>query len=178
MVNTANNKRRRDSRRRIEAALVQQLQDKELQQISVSDICKDAGVNRTTFYANYEDIYALAEAVKQRIEQEVLSLYQAEQTEKIINHDFLKLFQHIYANQLVYNTYFKLNTGGYLTNIGYSTAEAELYYDNQLIDYHLAFFGYGITAVIRKWLRGGCKETPEQINSVIVSEYHKMLPVK
>ena len=54
-MNTPNNKRRRESRLRIEAALVRLLQDKELAQISVKEICAAADVNRTTFYANYQE---------------------------------------------------------------------------------------------------------------------------
>ena len=29
----------------------------------------------------------------------------------------------------------------------------------------------GLNAVIKKWLNGGCKETPEEINDIITSEY-------
>mgnify|MGYP002508929830 CR=1 FL=1 len=46
---------------KIEQVLVELLQTKELNQISVSDICKRAGLNRSTFYANYVDIYGLAD---------------------------------------------------------------------------------------------------------------------
>ena len=60
-MNTANNRRRRESVERIEKVFIDMLQTKELNEISVSDICKQAGLNRTTFYANYTDIYGLAD---------------------------------------------------------------------------------------------------------------------
>lgn len=56
-MNMKNNKRKRESMQKIEPVLVEFLQTKELNQISVSDICKKAGLNRSTFYANYIDIY-------------------------------------------------------------------------------------------------------------------------
>ena len=56
-MNMKNNKRKRESMQKIEQVLVEFLQTKELNQISVSDICKKAGLNRSTFYANYIDIY-------------------------------------------------------------------------------------------------------------------------
>ena len=56
-MNTPNNRRRKESREKIEKVFVELLQQKELNQVSVSDICKRAGLNRTTFYANYPDIY-------------------------------------------------------------------------------------------------------------------------
>lgn len=67
-MNTPNNKRRRDSQNRIVAAFIQALQTQELSQISVTQLCQAAKVNRTTFYANYQDIYGLADTVQQRLE--------------------------------------------------------------------------------------------------------------
>ena len=58
-MNTKNNRRRRESVEKIEKAFVQQLQAKELKSITVADICKETGLNRSTFYANYPDIYDL-----------------------------------------------------------------------------------------------------------------------
>jgi len=172
-MNTPNNKRRRESQRRMENAFVQLLQKKELNQVSVTDICKAAEVNRTTFYANYQDIYALAEAVKQRLESEVLDLYREEWAAERSSHDFLPLFRHIRDNQLFYKTYFALCTDGQLNVIGYDRTAAAKRFDNQHIDYHIEFFGNGLNAVIKKWLREGCRETPEEINTIILAEYRR-----
>ena len=65
-MNKPNNMRRRASRDRIATAFVRLLQDRELSSLSVTEICKTADVNRTTFYANYMDIYDLADAVQKR----------------------------------------------------------------------------------------------------------------
>ena len=35
------------------------------------------------------------------------------------------------------------------------------HFDNRFIEYHGEFFRSGITAVIRMWPAGGCRETPE-----------------
>ena len=170
-MNTPNNKRRRESQRKMENVFVQLLQDREIAKVSVTDICKLAGVNRTTFYANYQDVYALADAVLRRLEEEVLGLYQKEWEQQRSTHDFLRLFHHIRDNQLFYKTYFKLNKDGQLQAIGYDVREAAAFYGMQHIDYHIEFFGAGLNAVIRKWLNGGCKETPEEINAIIEAEY-------
>lgn len=111
-MNTPNNKRRRDSQRRIETAFVQLLQEREIGEVTVTELCKLAGVNRTTFYANYADIYALADAVLKSLEEEVLGLYAEERESKKNTNDFLKLFRHIYENQLFYKTYFNLGLDG------------------------------------------------------------------
>ena len=42
---------------------------------------------------------------------------------------------------------------------------------NKFIDYQIEFFRAGLNAVIKKWINGGFKETPEEINEIIISEY-------
>ncbi len=60
-MNTPNNKRRKASQDKIEKVFIKLIQKYELNEISVSDICKLAEINRSTFYANYLDIYDLAD---------------------------------------------------------------------------------------------------------------------
>ena len=172
-MNTPNNKRRRESQNRMETAFIRLLQNAELSQVTVTDICKEAGVNRTTFYANYQDVYALGEAVQKRLLEEVLSLYRDEQQLPTPSHNFLKLFQHIRDNQLFYNTYFKLCRDGELQIFGYHEGDAAAYYNGKHIDYHIEFFGHGLNAIIKKWLRGGCQESPEEMCEILESEYAK-----
>lgn len=169
-MNTVNNKRRRESVKKIERIFIELLQEQELDKISVSDICKRAGLNRSTFYANFTDIYDLAEKVSRHLQEEVLRLYDFERQEKIRSHNYLKLFQHISQNQLFYKTYFKL---GYVNDsvIGIDTETAQRYFDIKYIDYHIEFFKAGLNAMIKKWLNGGCKETPEEMEQILKSEY-------
>ena len=50
--------------------------------------------------------------------------------------------------------------------------EVEKYLGNKdNIHYHITFFKYGLNAVIKRWIYYGCKESPEEIRDVIVSEY-------
>lgn len=170
-MNTPNNKRRRESRNRLETAFVRLLQSRELPQVTVTALCEEAGVNRTTFYANYLDIYDLADAVQKRLEGEVAELYQEERESKQNTNDFLKIFRHIYENQLFYRTYFKLGLDGKFQITEYDIWQAAEYYADENIEYHIEFFRAGLNAIIKKWLREGCRESPEEIFAVIQTEY-------
>ncbi len=170
-MNTENNRRRRESMERIEKAFIELLQTRELSEISVSQLCKMCRLNRSTFYANYEDIYALADKLKNDLEQEVLSLYSDGRGWYVDGHDYLRLFRHMRENQLFYKTYFKL---GYDTQHPaklYDTALAARDFDNQNIPYHIAFFQGGFNAMVKLWLNGGCRETPEEMEKIIKKEY-------
>lgn len=170
-MNTKNNRRRRESIERIEKVFIELLQTKELHEITVSDICKRCELNRSTFYANYADIYELADKVREELEKEVNLLYEAERTQSFNSNDYLRLFRHIKENQLFYRTYFKLGYDNQFKLRYYDTHQAKKDFDNQYIEYHIEFFRSGFNAIVKKWLAGGCKETPEEMDEIIHSEY-------
>ena len=157
---------------RIEKVFIEMLQTKKLSEISVSDICKLAGLNRTTFYANYTDIYGLADAIRDKLENEVSDLYREEVTQGFNSNDYLKLFQHIKDNQIFYKTYFKLGYDNNYKIFRYDTNLAREHFQNRFIEYHMEFFKAGITQIIKLWLKSGCKESPEDMAEIIKSEYH------
>lgn len=170
-MNTKNNRRRRRSVESIEKVFVELLQTKELHEITVSDICKRCALNRSTFYANFADIYELADRLREHLEREVNRLYEAEETQKFNSNDYLRLFRHIKENQLFYRTYFKLGYDNQFRLKYYDTYQAERHFGNRHIEYHIEFFRSGFNAIIKMWLAGGCKETPEEMEEIIRSEY-------
>ncbi|MDO5397682.1 MAG: TetR-like C-terminal domain-containing protein [bacterium] len=170
-MNTKNNKRRRESVAKIEKIFIELLQTKSLNQITVSDICKKAELNRSTFYANYIDIYDLADKIREYLESEINRLYQDEQINQFNSNDYLRLFRHIKDNQLFYKTYFKLGYDNNYKILFYDTVQAEKYFGNKHIEYHIEFFKCGLNAIIKKWLENNCLETPEEMAEIIQSEY-------
>lgn len=172
-MNRPNNKRKRASQDKIEKTFLQLIQTKEIENISVSDICKISKLNRSTFYSNYIDIYDLVEKVKDRMANEFASIYTNDLDNTLNNSDnYLKMFRHIKENQIFYKTYFKLESSTFVTPIKQFDAElAKKFYNNKHIDYHIEFFRAGLNAVIKKWLNNNCKESPEEITEIITSEY-------
>ena len=143
-MNIKNNKRRRESIKKIERVFIELLQTNDLDKISISDICKRADLNRSTFYANFIDIYDLADKVKKHLEDEFLTLYKEERLQKTSTNNFLKLFSHIRENQLFYKTYFKLGDVN-TAIVGYDAKLAEKFFDKRHIDYHIEFFSIGLS---------------------------------
>ena len=133
-------------------------------------ICELADLNRSTFYSNYIDIYDLAEKVMKNMEIE-FGQFQLSNNAKQDSNGYLNMFRYIKDNQIFFKTYFKLESYSKSLPTQYNIELAEKYYDNKYIDYHIEFFRAGLNAIIKKWLDGGCKETPEEINEIITSEY-------
>ena len=173
-MNIENNKKRKNSQFKIKKVFMELIQVKDLNKITVSDICKTANINRSTFYGNYIDIYDLADKIKDELFQDVLDLYPNETKEKKHSYNFLNLLKHIKDNQIFYKTYFKLDydNNSELSEKMIDYGEFEKFHANkQHIEYHITFFKCGFNAVIKRWLHYGCLESPEEIRDIIVEEY-------
>lgn len=169
-MNVKNNKRRRESQEKIEKAFIELLQTREIKDITVSELIKATKFNRSTFYANYIDIFDLADKTREKLENEFSNLF--------ANYDYfnersgaLRMFTHIKENQIFYKTYFKLcyNDKHLISIYDAKRAEKEQLYGN--MKYHIEFFRNGLNAIIKLWLAGGCKEAPQEMAEVLKQEY-------
>lgn len=165
-MNIKNNKRKRASIEKIEKAFIAMLQSKELNQISVTDICKETGLNRSTFYANFIDIYDLADKLREKLESDFNAQFQTSRDKNA-----LTMFRHIYENQLFYKTYFKLGYDEKHQAYIFDLDRAERDFGGKHINYHIEFFRNGINSMIKLWLSNGCTETPEEMEEILKSEY-------
>ena len=169
-MNTVNNRRRRDSQEKIQKAFINLLQDRQMKDITVSDLIKATSLNRSTFYANYLDIYDLADKTRQMLEKDFSALF--------ADYDYMnardgaeKMFAHIKENQLFYKTYFKLCYDEKFLISTYDPKRAEKEQITQNIRYHIEFFRNGLNAIIKLWLAGGCKESPQEMAEILKQEY-------
>ena len=169
-MNVKNNKRRRQSRERIEKAFIELLQTRDLKDITVSDLIKMAELNRSTFYANYIDIFDLADKTRETLGNDFGKLF-AEYDYFNERTGALKMFRHIKENQIFYKTYFKLcYDEKHLISI-YDSERAKTEHIDTNIKYHIEFFRNGLNAIIKLWLAEGCKESPEEMAEVLKAEY-------
>ena len=169
-MNVRNNKRRKESQERIEKTFIELLQGHEFKDITVSDLIKAAKLNRSTFYANYLDIFDLADKTREKLEQDFSNLF--------ADYDYfndrsgaLKMFHHIKENQLFYQTYFKLCYDDKHLISTYDPKRAVQEHISANLKYHIEFFRNGLNAIIKLWLAGGCKESPEEMAEVLKQEY-------
>ena len=169
-MNVKNNKRRKESQEKIEKAFIALLQTHPVKDITVSDLIKATGLNRSTFYANYLDIFDLADQTRQKLEKEFSNLF--------ADYDYfnersgaLKMFTHIKENPLFYKTYFKLCYDDQHLVTVYDPRRPEQEHIDSNIKYHIEFFRNGLNAIIKLWLAGGCQESPEEMAAVLKQEY-------
>ena len=179
-MNKSNNKRNQKSNIAIQKAYMNLVASRsDINTITVSDICKKAKINRSTFYAHYLDIHDLNQEIYKWMMQEFLNIFKEEIETSRHSYDFNKLFVHIKENQLFYKLYFKL---GFDFKRIFIEKEAvnianSLSVNIKHVDYHVEFFSAGITAIIKKWLANDCKESPETISKILLEEYSRDLSI-
>ena len=59
--------------RAIEQAFMELREKNPLEKIKIKDLCAMACINKSTFYAHYEDIYALANALENKLIESILA---------------------------------------------------------------------------------------------------------
>ena len=81
---------------RMDEALIALLEEKDLEYITVKEICRRAGVNRSTFYLHYETIADLTDEAMDMIDRRFESYFprrEEEITEKILEAHAAEIFE-------------------------------------------------------------------------------------
>jgi len=175
-MNIKNNSRYKISSEKIETAFLTLILNHNYEDISISQICKQADINRSTFYCHYDDINDLIITIESKFAKSMANIfnYGERQTHEAIvemftfikeNKYFYKAFLNIpYITLAEYNTKIEC-----LKNIGEKFNFDKT--DRIGIYYRASFFGAGIKEMCRLWLEHDCKETPEQMALLLIDEY-------
>lgn len=177
-MNIKNNRRFQSTAEAIQNSLLELLESKTLRQISVKELCEKAGINRSSFYAHYADLYDLMARTEERINRELLQVFEGLQSRApfFSAEYFTRFLQFAGEHRNFYREFvhqqqsFPIDTGfqklwqdcmlPYYTSAGL-TCEKEMMY-------HFVFFQAGFTTVLKRWLDQGCLESPESIAEVLM----------
>lgn len=175
-MNTKNNWRYKMSSEKIETAFLSLLTKYKYEEISISQICKQANINRSTFYCHYDDINDLIIKIENKFAKGTANIFNY--GEKQTHEAMIEMFKFIKDNKYFYKAFLNIpyvtlaetNTKiEILKNIG-----EKFHFDNANrmgIFYRASFFGAGIKEMCRLWLEMGCKESPEEMACLLIDEY-------
>ena len=175
-MNIKNNKRYKMSSEKIETTFLALILNHKYEDISVNQICEHANINRSTFYAHYDDINDLIVKIEGRFAKGMASIFDfgLRQTHAA----FVEMFTFVKENKyfykaflnIPYTTFAEKNTKtNILSNIkdNANTINAD---DVELV-YRASFFGAGVKEICKMWLERDCKETPEEMALILYKEY-------
>lgn len=164
-------------------ALLALLEKKDLEFITITEITKKAGVNRSTFYLHYDNIYELLEETIENLNKQFISSFDlkapitnaskkdaflitdkylipylnfVKQNKKVLKliHQKPQLFQTKNAYKQMYDKIF------------YPAISCFIQEENQRI-YYLEFFTGGVAAIVHKWLQNDCVTEIEEVLKII-----------
>lgn len=173
---------------RMDEALILLLEKKDLEYITVKEICEKAGVNRSTFYLHYETISDLLNETLENINKRFLSYFSQSENDiinKIKSHEpqdlifisreyLLPYLQFIKDNKKVYCAALR-NPNCMQSHIRYGNLKKTIIepilkkfnIPTAHQHYYTAYYIEGIIAIIKEWLNQNCSEDIETIAYVI-----------
>ena len=174
--------------KKMDKALISLLEEKSFEYITVSEICKRAEVNRSTFYLHYENTVDLLNETARFLLDDFAAYFNVD-VEIITNKfkenslDELNFISDEYLHP--YLSYIKENRIVFSTvllhsvSFGFNEIFQRLYdnifnpilerYNYPATDrkYAMMFYLNGITAIVTEWLKDGCEKTIEEVSQII-----------
>lgn len=182
-MNTKNNKRARDTDEKIVRAMFQVMlrENKALGRVTVREICEEAGINRSSFYAHYKDVFEVMERVEETMAKGLTEAF----IEKLdhgsgIGECFEALFNYIEENRGFYHFYFTETNRTGVIGVAWELLQDRMqrldyrefgFQTEEEMRYHNDFFLFGMTAMLRRWVAGDCRETPHELCEILARQY-------
>ena len=160
-------------KKQITKALIDLMKKKKIADISISEICDKAQVGRASFYRNYDSKEEVVERYINMLIGDWAIGIDNDPSANIYNF-FQSLFQHFQKNSVFYKSLYRQNLSFLILNsirnrLGISSdMEASTLYSR-------AFNAYGIFGWIDVWFGNGMKETPEELNNIIVDHINRLI---
>ena len=173
---------------RLDKALLSLLEKKPFEYITISEICEDAGVNRSTFYLHYENTADLLKEATTYVLDNFASYFSVDMesiASKYENCDLQELnfinekYLHPYLSFIKENQRLFAAVLSQPTTFDSKAIFQRLFDDvfNPILDrfhyprdeqhYVMMFYLNGITAIITEWLKEDCRKNIADISEII-----------
>lgn len=172
-MNIKNNQRYKSSSEKIETAFLSLILKGNYENISISQICESAKINRSTFYSHYDGINDLVVKIESKFANSMASIFNF--GERQTHEAFIEMFTFVKENKYFYKAFLSLP---YATLAETNTKKKVLSSiknkptKNDIdLFYRASFFGAGIKEICRIWLERDCIESPQEMAELLLQEY-------
>lgn len=171
----------------IRDSLIKLLQNNEIHNITVTDICKEADINRGTFYNYYNDPFDLLQSIEDELFDKILEYLSDDYLEKNKIDVLTKIFELAKDEKdLCKILLFKQGDNRILNRVLYlldchdiiSIDSNFMCLDEKHLNYMMRFAITGSIGVIKAWLESDLKESPREIAHIVDDITKCMLTIK
>ena len=166
------NQRTRLTKRLLRESLLELLEEKPVERITVKELCEAAELNRSTFYAYYQDVLSLYYEMGNELVDALLDYVRTGGVETESMLTYIKERREMFA-LLIYNGQFMdmnspLQRRGFEETIRYTwPAGAEMDVVETEWKYVLQYMFMGGSGLIHRWVREGCDMEPAELAELL-----------
>ena len=173
----------------MDLALIELLNKKDFEYITVKEICEKAGVNRSTFYLHYESISDLLDESIDYMNKKFIEYFNVgtkQFFEKMKNCSYEELIlitseyltpylNYIKENRILHKVAIKHSK--IMDSVGkFNTLNKNIFapifrkfgIDEKTGKYMIVYYVNGITALINEWIKNDCKDETAYIEKIII----------
>lgn len=171
------------SKRLLKESVIKLLNKKHITNISVSELCKEAQINRTTFYRHYQTPHDVLLEIELDFVKEFYAVPIPSEDSKDVRKAVTRMCNFLYMNKDIVKLFITNSTDQDFVNIFHNLANGFLgsrtiQYKGRsadkdtmrLMDTFLAAGGY---ALIRQWLMDDIPKTPNEIADLILGSFNR-----
>ncbi len=166
----------------IKDTFIDLLDEKDINKVSVSEICKIADINRATFYRYYLDVFDLLKKMEEEFVEDVKNAYNKDDNiEQSLSYYAIALLTICYENQKLAKILFTSTGKPYFLNSileeAYSKCKARWTraipdIDEDDIEYASVFIFNGALGVVNYWIKCDFDKTVEEVAKIIQDLAH------
>lgn len=175
-MNIKNNKRYKDMEIHLESTALKLMKKMDFEKITVKKICEKAGVNRSTFYAHFLDIYDMLDKMESYLHNELMENYSDLYENSIFSpSSFILFLKHIRKHSYFYRIALESRRSFPLKQ-GYEEMwnrvikpqcqKAGVSSEDEMM-YYFVYYQAGFTMVIKHWLDTQCEKSEEEVAEII-----------
>ncbi|MGN0164329.1 MAG: TetR/AcrR family transcriptional regulator [Candidatus Ornithomonoglobus sp.] len=162
------------TKRLLKEALLKLMAEKNIQKISVSELCQSAGINRSTFYKHYGSQYDVLRELEIDTVNKIEEVLEKKNPKNSIPKKVETMCEFFQENKAVSKILFQNNTANdEFANFLFNIPQMRDIYD-MLPDRHdaaakdllMTFLINGSYSIIRKWLLEDCPKTPKEMGEM------------
>ena len=173
-------RRVRYTRQVLKESLMELMQDKPIDKISIKAICELADINRSTFYTHYTDQYELLRQIEEDLLSDInayLDDYNFTQYEAQSIQIMSRIFEYILENsrscQVLLGENGDVSLQRQIMMIvqrqGMREWPVREQADEKTMEYLFTFGVYGGIGIVQRWLQGGMKESPREMAQIVLN---------
>lgn len=185
---SSENQRVRLTKRMLREAILKILEKKTIDQIGVTEICKEAGINRATFYRHYQVPGDILTELESEIVKELTSFSWGIRTLDEAEEYIVKLCTYVKEHSDIFKVLILNYSGKDFSRLINEFYYKMLSFQNEVAGYEdidedsikliVAYLAGGGLHMFRLWILDDIQKTPEEIANMIISLVRRPMPLK